>query len=81
MMMSGVWSCNDAKGGMRFAFPPYGLRPTGYPDLAAPPSLSQDFTQKCTCWVGLPKRAIGQVSYPPLTHSIRNLLEKNHVKK
>jgi hypothetical protein len=25
MMTFGVWRWNDAKGGMRFAFPPYGL--------------------------------------------------------
>ena len=29
MMTFGVWRWNDAKGGMRFAFPPYGLRATG----------------------------------------------------
>jgi hypothetical protein len=26
MMTFGVWRWNEAKGGMRFAFPPYGLR-------------------------------------------------------
>jgi len=30
MITFGVWSWNDAKGGMRFAFPPYGL--TGNPE-------------------------------------------------
>jgi len=29
MMTFGVWRWNEAKGGMRFAFPPYGLRATG----------------------------------------------------
>jgi hypothetical protein len=26
MMTFGFWRWNDAKGGMRFAFPPYGLK-------------------------------------------------------
>jgi hypothetical protein len=30
MITFGAWRWNDAKGGMRFAFPPYGLRATGY---------------------------------------------------
>jgi hypothetical protein len=29
MMTFSVWRWNDAKGGMRFAFPPHGLGPPG----------------------------------------------------
>jgi hypothetical protein len=29
MITFGIWRWNDAKGGMRFAFPPYGPAPLG----------------------------------------------------